>query len=359
VPSKFGTITNEGSGDFMGLTRNDISVTDDGRYDVVVANNGVIYKMKSMIAPDLYQSVIGPAVTYPDMSVMGYFSQDKTSGANSSIFGADMYYYLMAMKANYLYFIPDDEALKGCFIDPVSLGKDGQQRALEFYSWLETSAQTGSVDTRYGVRIHNFDPVTGIISPEVQSEVKNIVSSGSSAYASQVYDMLNYNTVVLDAGEEITNRYYLTKHGGAIRIDGFRDEGGNFTGTVLGGAQIENEAIPAARIEQGWREKNGWAFRLDNIIQPSIISVNKLLNDNKDRFQSFLNLCAIFDDDNLMEWAGISGDKPANGGVAPRERYFVFSGKEKKALDQNVNFFNGYNYTFYAPDNAAMEKAHN
>lgn len=359
VPSKFGTITNEGSGDFMGLTRNDISVTDDGRYDVVVANNGVIYKMKSMIAPDLYQSVIGPAVTYPDMSVMGYFSQDKTSGANSSIFGADMYYYLMAMKANYLYFIPDDEALKGCFIDPVSLGKDGQQRALEFYSWLETSAQTGRVDTRYGVRIHNFDPVTGIISPEVQSEVKNIVSSGSSAYASQVYDMLNYNTVVLDAGEEITNRYYLTKHGGAIRIDGFRDEGGNFTGTVLGGAQIENEAIPAARIEQGWREKNGWAFRLDNIIQPSIISVNKLLNDNKDRFQSFLNLCAIFDDDNLMEWAGISGAKPANGGVAPRERYFVFSGKEKKALDMNVNFFNGYNYTFYAPDNAAMEKAHN
>ena len=358
VPSKFGTITNEGSGDFMGLTRDNIHLTEDGRYDVVVANNGVVYKMSEMIAPDLYQSVIGPAVTYPDMTVMSYFSQDKTSGATSSIFGADMYYYLMAMKANYLYFIPDDEALKGCFIDPVSLGKEGQQRALEFYSWLETSAQTGRVDTRYGVKIHKYDPETGIISPEPESVVTNIVSSGSSAYASQVYDMLNYNTVVLDAGEEITNHYYLTKHGGAIRIDNFRDDGGNFTGTVSGGAQIDNYLTPA-NIEQGWREKNGWAFRLDNVIQPSITSVNKLLTNNSDRFQLFLNLCGIFDDTNLTEWADISGSKPANGGVAPIERYIVFSGKEKKALDMNVNFFNGYNYTFYAPDNTAMEKAHN
>ncbi|MBR4846155.1 MAG: fasciclin domain-containing protein, partial [Bacteroidaceae bacterium] len=192
VPSKFGTLTNDGSGDFMGLTRNDIQVTD-GKYDVVVANNGVIYKMKSMIAPDEFQSVLGPAITYPDMSVMGYFTKDKTSGTTQSIFGADMYYYLMAMKANYLYFIPSDIALQGCFIDPISL-ESANPRALEFYSHVEPVPGTERMQTIYGVKIHNYNPTTGVIDPAIRETVQNIVSNSKSDFASQVYDMLNYNT---------------------------------------------------------------------------------------------------------------------------------------------------------------------
>lgn len=353
VPSKFGTITNSGSGDFMGLTKDDIEITD-GKYDVVVANNGVIYKMKQMIAPDELQSVIGPAITYPDMSVMGYFSKDKTTGANSSIFGADMYYYLMAMKANYLYFIPSDEGLKGCYIDPISLGTS-TPRALEFYSHVEPVPGTERVQTLYGVKFHNFNVETGEIEEAPYGLVTNIVQNNSSDYASQVYDLLNYNTVVLDAGEEIVNEYYLTKHGGAIRITDFKEVNGEFSGYVWGGAQLDNNVKPA-KIEQGWKEKNGWAFRLDNVIQPAITSVSKLLNDNADQFQSFLDMCAIFDDYSLLEWAGISGT--AAVGIPPQERYFVFSAKDGKALDMNINFFNGYNYTFYAPDNKAMEIAY-
>lgn len=357
VPSKFGTITNKGSGDFMGLTKDDIQIKD-GKYDVVVASNGVIYKMKEMIAPDEYQSVIGPAITYPDMSVMGYFSKDKTSGATASIFGADMYYYLMAMKANYLYFIPSDAALQGCYIDPISLGSSAP-RALEFYSHVEPVPGTERTQTLYGVKIHDYDPATGTIDPNIRETVPNIVNSqGKSAYASQVYDLLNYNTVVLEAGASIKNNYYLTKHGGAIRLSDFQDNGGVYSGYVSGGAQIDNGATPA-RIEQGWQEKNGWAFRLDNVIQPSITSVSKLLNDNSDRFQSFLDMCTIFDETEVLEWAGIASSLPEGVvGTPPQQRYIVFSGKSGKALDMNVNFYNGYNYTFYAPDNTAMEKAY-
>lgn len=356
VPSKFGTITQQGSGDFMGLQTSDIQVTD-GKYDVVVANNGVIYKMKSMIAPDEYQSVLGPALIYPDMSVMGYFTKDKTTGSQSSIFGADMYYYLMAMKANYIYFIPSDDALKGCFIDPVSLGSS-RPRALEFYSHVEPIAGTERTQTLYGVRMHDYDLTTGTIASDAYSDVSNIVTGGTSSdYASQVYEMLNYNTIVLDEGEEIVNHYYLTKHGGAIYITNFSDANGVYSGTVCGGAQIDNNATPA-HIEQGWKEKNGWAFRLDNVIQPSITSVNKLLRNNEDRFTEFLDICGIFDDTELLEWAGISGSASETGGTAPQERYIVFSGKSNKALDMNVNFFNGYNYTFYAPNNDAMQAAY-
>lgn len=360
VPSKFGTLTNESSGDFMGLSASDIQVTD-GKYDVVVANNGVIYKMKSMIAPDEFQSVIGPAITYPDMSVMNHFSSDKTSGASQSTYGADMYYYLMAMKANYLYFIPSDPAMAGCYIDPVSLGSTSP-RALEFYSHVETIPGTTRQQTLYGVKIHDYDPITGLINPAIRETVPNIVrSTGGSDFASQVYDLLNYNTVVLDEGEEIVNNYYLTKHGGAIYIKDFKEVDGEYSGFVLGGAQLENPAIAPARIEKGWKEKNGWAFRLDNIIQPCLTSVNKLLNDNIDRFEMFLDMCAIFDDSDLLSWAGISNTPAVQDApeTSPQFKYLVFNERSGKALDLNVNFFNGYNYTFFAPDNAAMTMAYN
>lgn len=357
VPSKFGTITNDGSGDFMGLSKNDIQITD-GKYDVKVANNGVIYKMKKLYAPDEFQSVIGPAIVYPELSVMGYFSQDKTTGANAAVFGADLYYYLMAMKSNYLYFIPSDDALKNAFIDPVSLGTS-TPRALEFYSYLDSTGRAPK--TAYGAKIYAFDPATGEIAHDVVIETALDIAkleSGAtkSTFAPQVSDMLNYNTVVLDAGEQITNNYYLTKHGGAIKITDFVASGGEFSGYVWGAAQLDN-GLPPAKIVRGWEQDNGLTFQLDNLIQPCITSISSVLTANKDNFSMFLELCNIFENTALMAWAGISSTA-AEGETAPIERYIVFSGKGGKALDTNVNFLNGHHYTVYAPDNEAMALAH-
>ena len=358
VPSKFGTITNDGSGDFMGLTKEDIQITD-GKYDVKVANNGVIYKMKQLYAPDEFRSVIGPAIIYPDLSIMGYFSQDKTSGANAAIFGADMYYYLMAMKSNYLFFIPSNEGLQRCFIDPVSLGTS-TPRAMEFYTYIDSTGRAPK--TAYGAKLHRFDPATGEIDQTVYETILDVAKMETNAtkspYASQISDMLNYNTVVLDAGEEIVNNYYLTKHGGAIKITDFVDTGNDiYSGKVWGGAQIDNGMDPV-NIVRGWKQANGWAFQIDGLIQPCITSVSQVLNADTVRFRSFLDLCAIFENRTLMEWAGIRSTPETEGQMPPIDRYIVFSGKEGRALDNNVNFLNGYNYTFYAPDNAAMQMAH-
>ena len=358
TPSKFGTITNQGSGDFMGLTVSDLNVTEDGKYDVAIACNGVIYKIASMIAPDMYQSVIGPAVTYPDLSIMGEFASDRTSGATASKFGADLYYYLMAMKANYLFFIPSNESMAKCYIDPVSL-RASQPRALEFYTHSEKIPGTERYQDYYGVRLHKMtiDEKGNVsIDPSYYNEVANIESKSPSEYASQVYDLLNYSTIVLDAGDSPEdNEYFLTKHGGAIRIKGFAENGGNYTGKVYGGAQIDNGVEPAS-IVKGWKEKNGWAFQLDGLIQPSLTSVYGLLSKNNDRFTKFLDLCGIFENQDLLTFAGI--DATAEIGTPPQERYFVFSNKKNKALDNNINFFNGYNYTFFAPDDDAMDKAY-
>lgn len=359
VPSKFGSITNDGSGDFMGLTKNDIQVTN-GKYDVKVANNGVIYKMKKLYAPDEFRSVIGPAIIYPELSIMGYFSQDKTSGANAAIFGADMYYYLMAMKSNYVYFIPSNEALKNCFIDPVSLGTS-TPRAMEFYTYIDSTGRAPK--TMYGAKLHPFNRETGEINLDsvyetVLDVAKLETGAKKSTYASQISDMLNYNTVVLEEGEQLINNYYLTKHGGAVKITDLVATGnGEYTGYVWGGAQIDNNVSPA-KIVRGWEQANGWAFQLDNLVQPCITSISQVLNGTDDRFESFLDLCKTFENVGLMAWAGISSTAVEEGQTPPIDRYIVFSGKEGKALDNNVSFLNGYNYTIYAPDNTAMQIAH-
>lgn len=370
VPSKFAKIQQNASGEFMGLTTLDLArkATPEGeKYDVCVASNGVVYKLNRMIVPDEYQSVLGPAVIFPEYSIMNSFAQDKTNGTSSSTWGADLYYYLLAMKSKFAFFMPSNNAFSGCYIDPVSLGSSSP-RALEFYSHWETNKR-GELVEYVGVKVHAYNKSTGEISSSITNTIEDITAS-SKDYKSQVYDVLQYHTLILDSsnvdrfGE---NHYYLTKHGGAIRLDNFHKTVNGtevtFTGKVSGGAQIDNGAKPA-NITRGWypTKGNGYTFALDNVIQPSITSVYALLhkydeNSSDNRFGEFLDMVSVFDESALMSWAGIA--ESATVGTSPQERYFVFSGKGGCALDQNVNFFNGYNYTFFAPDNKAMEEAYN
>lgn len=365
VPSKFDKIQQNASGEFMGLTTADLArkqTAEGEKYDVCVASNGVVYKLNRMIVPDEYQSVLGPAVIFPEYSIMNSFAQDKTNGTSASTWGADLYYYLLAMKSKFTFFLPSNNAFSGCYIDPVSLAST-TPRALEFYSHWEANKR-GELVEKIGVKVHDYNKATGEISSSVRNTVEDITAS-SKDYKSQVYDVLQYHTLILDSanvdrfGE---NHYYLTKHGGAIRLDDFhKSQSGNvitFTGKVRGGAQLDNGA-KAANITRGWYPTtgNGYTLALDNVIQPSITSVYALLHKYEDRFSEFLDMISIFDESVLMSWAGIA--ETAAVGTSPQERYFVFSGKGGCALDQNVNFFNGYNYTFFAPDNKAMEIAYN
>lgn len=369
VPSKFAKIQQNASGEFMGLTTADLArkITAEGeKYDVCVASNGVVYKLNRVIVPDEYQSVLGPAVIFPEYSIMNSFAQDKTNGTSASTWGADLYYYLLAMKSKFAFFMPSNNAFAGCYIDPVSLAST-TPCALEFYSHWETNKR-GELVERIGVKVHDYDKSTGQISASIRNSVEDIVAS-SKDYKSQVYDLLQYHTLIIEPSNVNSfgeNHYYLTKHGGAIRLDNFQKSvNGNvvsFTGKVSGGAQIDN-GVKAANITRGWfpSNGNGYTFALDNVIQPSITSVYALLhkydeNSSDNRFGEFLDMVSIFDESALMSWAGIA--ESAAIGTSPQERYFVFSGKGGCALDQNVNFFNGYNYTFFAPDNKAMEEAY-
>ena len=351
VPSKFPNVTNDAS-ENMGLTMDILDRKSDGKYDITIANNGVIYMINEMIVPDEYRAVLAPSSEYPDMRVMNWAVQDGHS--NGDYLGVDFKYYLMAMSANYAFFIPEDAAFDLYYLDPASLGHvdaEGNPRPdlLRLYYDTLATRQPFVKCTRYYYNVE-----TGEIS-ETGRDV-NITQ-----VKSQMVDILNYHTLVLKAGEVIgDNHYYKTKHGGEVYVDG------NFEGgRVMSGSQIAPDTLPAPRIKNIYHEKNGNAYRIDRVIQPPHKSVYSVLRDNE-QFSEFLMACTGFDATELLAWSGISDEVNKATGSSEQDAYTIFTRNYKlgstsindACLDYNVKMFNTYNYTLFAPDNEAMEKAY-
>ena len=209
---------------------------------------------------------------------------------------------------------------------------------------------------------HYYDMETG----EIDSLFPGKVALGE--VKSQLVDILNYHTLVLEQGDVIgTNHYYKTKHGGAVYVDGNLENG-----RVMSGLQSEDpEHFPAPRIKSIYNEKNGVAYRLDRVIQPPTKSVYNVLSntvvDGDTIFAEFLQACMGFGATEILEWAGISKVNPKDNKLpSPQDAYTIFTrdyklGTTERAeacLDYNVKMFNTYNYTLFAPDNKAMAKAH-
>lgn len=340
VPSKFSTILSDAS-EYKGISTDILSRKSDGGYDIRFANNGVIYKMTEMIAPDEFQSVMAPSSVYPDMQVMNWAVQDDNK------LRVSFHYYLMAMRANYAFFIPDDAAFEAYYVDPVYLKHD-QPRVLKFYYDPKFPAQP--------VRCiaYAYNPET--------NEVGQVLNNGGNVdvadWSSQMIDIMNYHTVVLEDGEVLgMNKYYKTKHGGAVMLTGM-SEGSQ----VKSGRQIDNGMEPST-ITKVYPEKNGTAFRINHIIAAPTNSVSKTLK-SYDRFSEFNRVCAGFSNSRLLSWAGISAET-GDLGISEQDAYIIFTttrnGIDGSSLDDeggNVKMFNTFNYTLYAPNNEAMQKAY-
>ena len=341
VPSKFPTIQNDAN-EYMGITLDKIQRKENGKYDITIANNGVIYKLNEMIAPDRYQSVMAPSSTYDDMRVMDWL---VTEPDGSNKLNVDFSYYLMAMSANFAFFVPDDTAFSRKMVDPTSLATQ-QPRVLHFYYGKSGNKTTLLCDS------YRYDPTTN----ETGDRIGQVTIS---QVKSLLIDLLNYHTVVLPDGATLgTNRYYKTKHGGEIRVD--------FSGSDLlisSGQQIDNGVAPS-KVIATYPEKNGTAYRIDHVIESPRNSVYATLSADS-RFADFMDVCNGFGASDVLRWAGIS-DETNEFGIAPQDAYIVFTANRgngsnmvaNSCLDYNVKMFNTYDYTLYAPNNAAMAKAY-
>ena len=361
VPSKFPNVVNDAS-ENMGLTLDILDKKADGKYDITIANNGVVYLINQMIVPDEHNSVLAPAAQYNDMKVMNWCVQEPQKNYALSI---DFKYYLMAMSANYAFFVPEDAAFDFYYLDPASLGHVGpgnKPRPDVLHLYYDKSSENKGSQLKC-IRYY-YDPATGEVDTSTPRPVDN-----PQAIKTQLLDIMNYHTVVLPDGETLgNNHYYKTKHGGEIYV-----ENGTVGAEVKSGAQIDNPAFfPAPRIKTVYNEKNGHAYRMDRVIQAPQKSVYAILTENADKFSEFKDLCTGFEATDVMAWAGISADYDDVTGTSEQDTYTIFTnmwktGKDEKtglptftnaAIDKNVRFFNTYNYTLFAPDNAAMAIAY-
>ena len=334
VPSKFDRVMDEAN-DPMGLSLDVLNKNADGTYDVKIANNGVAYMLNTVFAPPSLIAVSAPVSLSSNMKIMNEAVYDGKSRKTLSL-NLNYFAYLLAMSANYAFFIPTDDAFGRYYVDPAYLLPGQQPRALKFY-YDQRSPYVFCSAWKY-------DPVTGEVGTTPADSLGRV---STDQFRTQLVDILNYHTIVLGDGEKLgKNKYYKTKHGGAICFEDTQ---------VRGGLQLEN-GFPASQITQVYNQANGTAYAIDHVIHPAYKSVLDVLQSNS-CFSEFLELCTSFEMDSIMEFAS---DKLTEiNSVTKKKRmdaYHTFAAKG--GLTDNVNYFNTYNYTVYAPDNEAMQEAY-
>ena len=332
VPSKFERVMDEAN-DPMGLSLDVLNKTDNGAYDVKIANNGVVYMLNKVFAPPSLIAVSAPVSLNSNMRIMNVAVNDGKSIRPLNL-SQNYYAYLLAMSANYAFFIPTDDAFGRFYVDPAYLNQP-QPRALRFY-YQDKSPYVFCSAWKY-------DKATGTVGTSPEDSIGTVTPA---AFRELFIDILNYHTVVLADGQKPgVNKYYKTKHGGEIMLD---------NNSVYSGAQIDGNA-PASVITHTYNQANGTAYAIDHLIQAPQRSVLDVLQSTP-RFSEFYDMCTDLDMDSLMEFANDHFIQTTVSRKKVRDSYHIFS--NKGGLTDNVSFFNSYNYTVYVPDDAAMTQAY-
>lgn len=362
TPSKFPEIINDAS-ELLNMSVDSLILLPSGRYDIKIANNGVIYKTCGVLAPDRYRSVLGPVCTYRNMKIMDWAVEEKAKNRGFEL-GIDFQYYLLAMKATYAFFIPTDEAFgadDAYYLDPASINWTTNKAKLLHFRY-DADDKTLRNQQFLTARAYDYNLSNGQI--EIPASVSELnFTSNWVQLKSALGDIMNYHTIVLDdRNETVTsgNKYYKTKHGAEVLVE---QNGGKMT--VKSGSQIDG-SLPAASVVFAEKEENGVAYHMDHLVQPTIYSVTQVLKQHPE-LHAFYDYCESFSNPDLMAWLGYSEDwnnDPFK--MSDQDRKLIFSvdytyhtaPNLSLAPEGNVKFFNTYNYTLYAPNADAMQAAY-
>jgi hypothetical protein len=270
------------------------------------------------------------------------------------------------MKARYGLFVPTDNETQFIVIDPTSVKDADGLKGLRFRFDPQADGSFHVLVKKY---IYQSGPYNEL-SSYVETAGAQDINIESGIFNSQIKDLLDYCTIVLADSTETGkgkaqyglygNKYYKTKHGGAIIVNGKK---------VAGGLQ-QKDASQWSTITETFdansadaKIENGTVYRLDYPLQPTITSVMQTLSrsefydENADYdvaapdYDHFLNFCLQFNNEDLYTFAGIvTGAKGENKDVKMKA-YRIIDDKD------NWGMLSAYNYTIYAPTYEAMVKA--
>lgn len=392
VPSKYLTIMNDAQ-DQMFSAQTYPSVQDYKSLfkKVLLANNGVVYLMNSVISPATYASVMAPALYNKDGQVMNTIihADDSYTGDNYSSAPLRKFYstYLLAMQSNFTLFIPNDDGLKTYgMVDPVAYAKRNN-----WFWTLEPEDVTVKTTSGKYVAIRGrayqydiqkpFQFVEGTTA-KLSANANTSLSSNDGKRKMQILtDLVDQNLIVHETSDEgelgmlSGHRYYLSRSGAPVYIKQKATASDGTNLVVEGGLQLlfDNDAYEGnefdCKVTKGYdmmrkssnsNYGNGFAYFLDRPVQPTLYNVWDVFNNTED-YKDFFKLCTDLSSNTaLISDLFRTDDMDEDDWSTQMKKYLIFaqaSDRVTRTGSQLVRFFNNYRYTIFVPSNEAVQKA--
>lgn len=407
VPSKFLTIMNDAQDQmFPKRTYPTVESYKAAIDTTLLATNGVVFVMNTVISPADYASVIAPALYSKNTQIIKTVirGDDKYIEGSNAYAAAPFkkYYstYLKAMQSHFSFFVPTDEGLEQYgYIDPMSLamgaaGKD-KNRCWQFQ--YKTGA--GAVVPIYASAV-KYNIETGQIGGKLQGGNTNIsnitdpLSTGTGAIKrTLLIDMVDQHIIVHDTQDDDNNdgvfakrRYFLSRTGAPVYIaPEYKESTKNDLGVGMvadGGFQMQLRTDEYAgneydcKVIEGYDMTeetndygNGMTYLLNRPMQPTTNSVWKIMQSTPE-FSEFFELCQSSVDEETLKAMGLNlwedgTEMKAEDWKSEQNKYRVFyegvtgsNGQYPAVGEQLIRFFNNYRYTIYVPTNEAIREAY-
>ncbi len=401
VPSKYLTIMNDAQDQMFPANNYPSQEAYKAAIDTcLLANNGVVYVMNSVITPADYAAVIGPVLYSANTQVMKSVARaddnyiEGTSYNNAPL---KKYYstYLKAMQSRFSFFVPTDEGL-GLYgyVDPMSIAK-GVLQANQYKYWRFTYKNTSNAVIPVRAQAYRYD-----ISVGPQANDKTSTTGGNAANVSEpngalttgsgqvkrtlLIDMMDQHIVVHDtedadndAGVNGNRTIFLSRGGAPVYVVHKVPAADNGVGMLVDGGyqlQLKNDEYADndhdCEVIEGYdmtSEKNGgygngMTYLINRPMQPTTKTVYAIMRENPDNFSEFYELCqANFSADQLIAAGFQTEEMKADNDLwkAEIKKYRIFNdeGIYPPFNEKLVRFFNNYRYTVYIPTNEKIKEA--
>ncbi len=337
LPSAFDKVLNDGNREQC-IRKEDIATDAYGNKMVFPANNGVIYVINKVYTPDSYVTVWAPCLNVENLRIMGWalFNSDKTTYIPDG-YGT----YLNSMENTFAFVVPTDEALL-YYRDPFYSSIDGSYKRISF---------------KYNESARTVTATTTLVKPGIDEGIPSSVDA--TKVKTLLKDLLDNCIIPMDRNDWSKGGYYKSIGGTYVAISSFQ------TGaTVLSGGNVENGETPEVitfynqsnQILNGEHGSggNGATLVVNKVIQPTRCTVIDALKSHPE-FSEFVGLLTGFDElistkyhakpDSLMLYQALILPKKAGTQT-------ITSNTEC------VGFLQHFDYTLYAPTNAAMMQAY-
>lgn len=335
VPSQFHTVLNDAN-EKLGITTADVD-------SVYRGCNGLVYLTNKVFAPASYSSVLFPAVIdttnfkilYNAIETLNY---DK---------------YLNSMVSTYTFLLPTNNGLLS-YVDPVSYGQT--QSNLWQFHFDASKGKSQAIYADVYACVLNEDGTWGIdpANPERLGTVTG--GTSNSILKNRIEDLLD-NIIVVE-GYEAGKKYYYTKARTFVKVE---QKGADY---YVSGSWQDERQQPMKAVNV-FNMENGTAIVLDGAVMGTRRSVANVLANTTDAagdsiFSEFFGIVeasgAITKLNNKSGYNWQAADQTYGNlfNLKPQKQV----GSEDSESDKATFLLNNFNYTVYAPTNAAMQIAY-